>query len=343
MVRCSRVKETKILNDELASKIKEFIDSLPFYVLLVDEEHHIVLANKVLEDQTDMEDLLGKYCPKVIHNLNGPYPGCPLEEAVKKRCAIEREFFEPKTNSWINSAIYPSNYITQDGRKVYIHFVYDITDKKRAEEELIKFNELLKLINKILRHDVLNNLNVVSGVLELIDTKDKELLNTAFKAIERSVKLIKDMMALESIRSSDQDLEAYDVRSVIEEVIESYSVDFRVEGDCTVMADEALSSVFDNIIRNAVVHGKTNRIDIKIERKGDVCEIRIADHGVGIPDEIKYKIFEDGFKYGETGHSGLGLYIVKKTIDRYGGSIHVEDNEPKGAVFTIVMKAAKCD
>ncbi|MCF7793756.1 MAG: hypothetical protein K9N09_04600 [Candidatus Cloacimonetes bacterium] len=50
---------------------------------------------------------------------------------------------------------------------------------------------------------------------------------------------------------------------------------------------------------------------------------------------MKPKIFEEGFIHGETGHTGIGLYIVKKTIDRYEGSISVYDNEPKGVVFEI--------
>jgi two-component system sensor kinase len=70
----------------------------------------------------------------------------------------------------------------------------------------------------------------------------------------------------------------------------------------------------------------------------DYCEIRIADNGKGIPDEIKDDIFEEGFSYGDSGGSGLGLYIVKKTIERYDGSVRVENNKPSGSVFVIHLK-----
>ena len=102
-----------------------------------------------------------------------------------------------------------------------------------------------------------------------------------------------------------------------------------------------LSSVIDNIIRNAIVHGEANKIDITTKGKDDICEIRIADYGIGIPDKIKEKVFNEGFRYGETGGTGLGLYIVKKTVDRYGGSIHVEDNKPNGTVFVIKLKGVR--
>jgi len=128
------------------------------------------------------------------------------------------------------------------------------------------------------------------------------------------------MREFESMVSSGKELREYSVRDVVDTVIGNYDVKFNVSGDCTIMADEVFHSVIDNIVRNAVVHGGTDRIDITIDGKDKSCEIRIADYG------------------GETGGTGLGLYIVKKTIERYGGSIHVEDNEPKGAVFVIKLK-----
>ena len=93
---------------------------------------------------------------------------------------------------------------------------------------------------------------------------------------------------------------------------EIYDVQIWIEGDGVVLADEALISVFDNIIRNATIHGKADKIRIKIENKDELCEIRIADNGSGIPEEIKNEIFDEGFSYGDNRGSGLGLYIVRK-------------------------------
>ena len=101
------------------------------------------------------------------------------------------------------------------------------------------------------------------------------------------------------------------------------------------MADEAIEFVFDNIIRNAIVHGKTERIIIDIHKMGRKCEVRIADEGKGITGNIKGKIFNKDFQFGKTGHIGIGLYIVKFAMDRYGGSISVKNNKPKGAVFIL--------
>lgn len=218
----------------------------------------------------------------------------------------------------------------------------NITERKKAEERIKQLNETLKLLNKIMRHDILNNLQIIQSSLEFYaEEGNKDLLETMFKRIQSSIELIHKMSALESLVSSSEKLKEYNVIELVEDVIKDYSVDFKIEGNGIIIADEAIRSVIDNIISNAIVHGKTDKIDINIENKGDTCEIRITDYGRGIPDEIKEKVFEEHFSYGETGGTGLGLYIVKQTIERYGGSIHIEDNKPKGTVFVIRLKGKK--
>ena len=206
----------------------------------------------------------------------------------------------------------------------------------RMLERIKKSNELIRVLNRILRHDLLNHLTIIRATLEMIEPKDdsmERLIKNAIKTIDKSVRLIKDVRELES----DASPTIVNVREVIEDVIEKYPVKFNLKGDCMCLVDKAIYSVIDNIVNNAIVHGKTDRVDISIEDKGEFCEIRIADYGVGIPDDIKHLIFEEGFKYRSKG-SGLGLYIVKKVIERYGGEILVEDNKPSGAVFTLRIR-----
>lgn len=128
-------------NDEIPSvglSILDIIDALPFYVLLVDEDHRIVLANRAVQIKLGKEsnDIIGEYCPKVMHRLNEPWYACPLEEAIDKGKVVEREALDHESGRWINSAIYPIRGFTRNGRRVFFHMVVDITDRKQNEEQL---------------------------------------------------------------------------------------------------------------------------------------------------------------------------------------------------------------
>lgn len=227
---------------------------------------------------------------------------------------------------------------TPEGEIVVLEgLITDITERKHSEDELKAHREHLEIINKILRHDLINDITVIKSAIRLYrETKNEDFLTKADKGVRISIELINRMSELESFLSSHRDLKTYAISDTLREITKNYpSIDFEINGTCKALADEALDSVIDNILRNAIDHGKTKKIDVTVTEREKWCEIRIADYGVGIPDEIKDKIFEEGFGYGETKGSGLGLFIAKKTMERYGGSVYVEDNKPKGSVFVL--------
>jgi PAS domain S-box-containing protein len=218
----------------------------------------------------------------------------------------------------------------------------DITERKRFEYTVKQLNDNLKLMNKILRHDISNDLTVVSIALEMIETKDVDMKNRAFNAIKRSVELIEKMRVLESSMSTRYTLKQINIDQVLDFLKKTYpNIKIKITGHCNVTADEAFISVIDNILNNAIVHGKSNNIDIEINSDENSCQMKIIDYGKGIPEEIKEKIFDEEFSYGATKGTGLGLYISKKTIERYGGTIEVKDTKPHGATFIITLKKDK--
>ena len=218
----------------------------------------------------------------------------------------------------------------------------DITERKHMEERLIQLNEVLRLINGILRHDTLNELTVLNGSLEMFKrTQSEKFLTGATRAVNRSMEMIKRMKELEKIALSGGPLKTIDLAKVAEGVCKGYMIDFRVEGTCLVLADDALGSAIDNIVRNATIHGKADRIEIQIESQDGKCSMRIADNGIGIPDDLKQKVFQEGFSHGVNGGTGLGLYLVSKAVERYGGEVWVEDSIPHGATFVISLPEAR--
>lgn len=220
-----------------------------------------------------------------------------------------------------------------------LSIIRDISERKRSEEKNRRQREQIKLINKILRHDLANNLAAINSTINNFKRdRNDDILDTVTKYIESSSDLISKMREHEFLLSSTN-LNIYEIEKNFKKILENYqTIDYTIKGKCRIFADDSLNSVIDNLIRNAVVHSETDRIDIKISSFGSTCEVKVIDYGKGIPDDIKVHIFDEGFKYGVTGHSGLGLHIVQKSVKNWGGEILVEDNTPKGSIFAIYLR-----
>jgi signal transduction histidine kinase len=98
-----------------------------------------------------------------------------------------------------------------------------------------------------------------------------------------------------------------------------------------------LSSVFRNLLKNAVQHNDTDDPEVTVSATtGDgTVEVAVADNGPGVPDERKEEIFGQGEKGLESSGTGIGLYLVRTLVERYGGDVRVEDNDPEGSVFVV--------
>jgi two-component system sensor kinase len=150
------------------------------------------------------------------------------------------------------------------------------------------------------------------------------------------------MSDLETLIGKDEELKATSIRDMIIDVIENDALyhkhEINIQGDCKPNVDNAMYSVLDNVLRNAILHSGTEKIDINLESNNSLNIIKIIDYGKGIPDNIKDKIFETGFS--KSSHEvslGIGLSIVKNVILRYGGTISVKDTIPSGATFLLKL------
>jgi signal transduction histidine kinase len=108
----------------------------------------------------------------------------------------------------------------------------------------------------------------------------------------------------------------------------------------------ALELVFRNLIGNAVRHGSAGKwIGVSAARSGDGVEIRVCDRGPGIPETEQVRIFEPFYRGDRTRAqriqgTGLGLSLVKNTIERYKGTVQVQNSPGGGAQFTVHLPAA---
>jgi len=147
--------------------IQAMIDALPFYALLVDEDHIIVAANRATADALGVlpSDLLCQHCVKAVHNQDAPFEGCPLEQTLVSGEYSETEYFDSGHGRWILSSVSPTD-LTKDEKRIYLHFARDITRDKRATIELSRSYEHHRAVSAILQQ--LQTLQSVVDVLELV-------------------------------------------------------------------------------------------------------------------------------------------------------------------------------
>src|SRR5438445_3201146 len=103
---------------------------------------------------------------------------------------------------------------------------------------------------------------------------------------------------------------------------------------------DPLRRAFANLLRNASeAMGGRGSIEIAVSRDGSGLAVTIADHGAGIPDELRQHVFEPYFTTKNDG-TGLGLALVRQTIEAHNGSITVAETPGGGATFSIVLSTA---
>jgi two-component system nitrogen regulation sensor histidine kinase NtrY len=107
---------------------------------------------------------------------------------------------------------------------------------------------------------------------------------------------------------------------------------------CTILGQyDPLRRAFANLLRNAAeAMGGSGPIDVDVARDGQGLVVTIADHGPGIPEELRPRVFEPYFTTKQDG-TGLGLALVRQTIESHNGTIRVSETTGGGATFSIVL------
>ena len=218
--------------------------------------------------------------------------------------------------------------------------------------ELTEANGQANLYLDIMTHDI-NNTNAVSlAAMDLLseelDGKARDLADLAENSVHKSVRIIDNVSTIRQILKRKDKLRSVDLDAVIRTEIAHFpgtEITY-TPGDFTVYADDLLSEVFSNLIDNSrKFMGPGGIITISAEGRDDNVMILVSDTGPGVPDSDKEEIF-GRFTKGETPKSGrgLGLYIVRSLVEKYGGTIRADDRvagQPEeGLAIRFILKRA---
>ena len=234
------------------------------------------------------------------------------------------------------------------GKWQVLGIVRDITERQKTLEKLNVLIEKLGVVGKLTRHDVRNKLSAVVGNTYLIkktlpnDHKALAYLQEVESACKQTTRILDFAATYESLGA--EELTPIDIGKAVEEAVTLTSnlQDVKVINEChglTVIADSLLKQLFYNLIDNSLKHGeKVSRIRAHYKEGKDGLKLFYEDDGVGIPKDMKQKIFDEGYTTGKG--SGYGLYMVKKMIEVYGWTIQETGTPGKGAQFTMTIPRA---
>ncbi|MEF8842637.1 MAG: HAMP domain-containing sensor histidine kinase [Haloarculaceae archaeon] len=222
-------------------------------------------------------------------------------------------------------------------------------DVERCTEyaEVRRLNGRLEFLNELLGHDVRNDVAVVDAYAQGLaaDYGPDERVDGIRQKVDHVTELIHAAGELNEIETADGDLQPVDPSTIVRQAVGHAREGFpeatvRVEGELpasvTVRGDSLVGSVFDNLLRNAVQHGGPSpEIVVSMTASADEVRVSIADDGPGVPDSVREDLFGEGTTGEGSAGTGLGLYLVSRLVDRYGGRVEVEENEPTGTVFTV--------
>jgi signal transduction histidine kinase len=246
-----------------------------------------------------------------------------------------------------------------------IAILTDITERKRAEEALIRHTEELTRLHcelevanreanlylDILTHDIGNTENVSRLYTDLLlDTLDGEAagyLGNLKRSINKSIEILGTVSTIRRIHQASLELKRTDLDRAIQGAIENFPTSaVHYNGTChQVRANDLLSVVFNNLISNAIKHGGPDvEVAVRVEELNGEVQISVEDTGPGVPDEEKEAIFHRYEQHKRGVGEGLGLYLVQILVERYGGRVWAEDRVPgrpgEGAAFRFTLKKA---
>ena len=233
------------------------------------------------------------------------------------------------------------------GLLIGVSTVKETVEARRAEQQ----RDALMFVNELLRHNVLNGMQVIKGNAELLDEHVSEegqpLLETTHERSESIVGLVQNVRVLVDSVSREKPLHDVELGAVVGRAVSEgrgAHPDAEFEADVpdglTVRADDLLSAVLENLLSNAVDHNDADRphVTVGAEPNGESVVLRVSDNGPGIPESEREAYFEAGRQHEASVGQGLGLYLVDTLVERYGGTVEITDNEPRGTTVEVELR-----
>ena len=375
--------------DRKQKNLEAIFDAAPVGMLLVNEQMTVVRANETIRHLSgkDYREIIGKepcealgcvYCAHAsdCRQISGADDECSLKTMIQLSLESDKPIrgleIRPAFNDngemvepWLLVSVEPVNI--DSGRHVVVA-IDDITDRRRAEEELTEAAEMKSQFVSTISHELrtpLTSINeavtiMLSGEAGRVNKDQAHFLGIAKRNIERLGRLINDVLDFQRLDAGKMTFNMQEgaLDRVVEEAYHTMlpfagkrGVHLSAEIDPhlppVAFDSDRIVQVVTNLLSNAIKFTpEGGEIRLSVGRRDERLLIKVSDTGMGIPREALPRIFERFYRVHRPGKeikgTGLGLAIVSKIVAAHGGRIDVESEPNKGTTFTVSLPIQPC-
>lgn len=348
------IKHSTVSRDYLNSIYKGIVDM----VIILNPDYTIQSVNQVVEDITGFssKELENQPFRNLLHGASKSLKGIEKQVASKGQFVSINKIFKAKDKGIISASCSGSALHGPNKRITGILCIArDISKIKKTEQALVaKKKEMDQFIYKA-SHDLKGPLVSIIGLSRLAKLEVKE--DTALKYFEMmnetAQKLNNTLLTLLNIAVSERistEQSEINFDDLISKTITSLTVELNLKVSYRIMNKSTkphftnaplLRSIIHNLLDNSLKYARPDtlcKIVVTVEdiHKGFIMSFK--DNGTGIPKQLYGKIFDMFFRgTNKPAGSGLGLYIVKKNLERLNGQITVSSQEGKGSTFRVFI------
>jgi two-component system sensor kinase FixL len=344
-------------------------------IVVVDNEFKIIQTNHAASRffSKPAGKILGQAVTNMLYGENKQQGDCPLVMAKQSNKHEEAELYIPQKDIWI--AVSADPILDEDGDPpCFVFIIRDITYRKKSEQilaklnsdlhktvlELKKSNQELRNFAHVIAHDLKSPLRGIGSIADRLirnntnlDNEGKEQLRLLIVRAKRMSDFIDGILRYSEIGHVFEQKEAVDVNSLVTEITSEIAIpeNFNIitENLPTFHCERLrLKQILQNLISNAVKFADKPGPIIKINcaDEGDCWKFSVADNGCGIKEQYFEKIFEIFQTLSSRDKSestGIGLTIVKKIVELYGGKVWVTSKPGEGSTFFFTLSKQRIE
>ena len=350
---------------EREARLTAIIGASDGLIYICSKDFRVEFMNEKLIRRTGY-DATGELCFKVLHDRDSVCTWC-VNERVFKGETVRWELRSPKDDRWwyiINTPIYHT-----DGSISKHSMILDITERKKAEEEITRLNRdleenitQLRTVNAELEtfsysisHDLKTPVIAVEGFSRILfekyadqlDGKGKRILSMISGSALQMRELIDDLLAFFTLGRKKLKLSTIDLGKIVNEIFDQFravhqgrAMQLSINPSPAVSADKTMiRQVILNLLSNAIKYSRKKMIT-SVEFGGwiekGLAVYYIKDNGIGFPMEQVgrlFEVFERLHPPDEFEGTGIGLATVKRIVQRHGGEVWAQSKVNEGATF----------